>query len=96
MAERQQLLNPQQEHELVLYIERCVRHGLQPTREMIKHFAATLAKWKVSESWVSQFLHCHANKLTIKSGTGVNCNWHKANSKERYMLYFDMWYSKMQ
>ena len=44
MAEHQQLLNPQQEHELVIYIERCVRRGLPPTREMIQNFAATVAK----------------------------------------------------
>jgi transcriptional regulator with XRE-family HTH domain len=96
MAERQQLLNPQQEHELVLYIERCVRHGLPPTREMIQNFAAAVAKWEVSESWVSRFLHRHADELTIKWSAGIDCNRHKADSKERYKLYFDMLHSKMQ
>jgi hypothetical protein len=96
MAECQQLLNPQQEHELVLYIERCVRRGLPPTREMIQNFAAAVAKWEVSESWVSRFLHRHADELTIKWSAGINRNWHKADSKERYKLYFNMLHSKMQ
>jgi hypothetical protein len=30
-SRRQRLLNPQQEHELVLYIERYTRRGLPPT-----------------------------------------------------------------
>ena len=47
MQERQ-LLNPQQEHELVLYIERCTRRGLPPTREMVQNFASTVSKWDVS------------------------------------------------
>jgi hypothetical protein len=95
MAEHQQLLNPQQEHELVLYIERCRRRGLPPTPEMIQNFAVAVAKWEVSESWVSWFLHRHTDKLTIKWSAGIDCNRHKADSKERYKLYFDMLHSKM-
>jgi hypothetical protein len=52
-GKRQQLLDPQQEHKLVLYIERCVRRGLPPTREMIANFAETIAKREVSQSWVT-------------------------------------------
>jgi transposase-like protein len=55
-AERQLLLNPHQEHELMLYIGRCVRRGLPPTREMLQNFAATIANREVSESWVTRFL----------------------------------------
>jgi predicted HicB family RNase H-like nuclease len=44
----QQLLNPQQEHELVLYIERCTRQGLPPTREMAQNFASITMKCEVS------------------------------------------------
>jgi hypothetical protein len=96
VRQHQQLLNPQQEHEFVLYIERSTRLGLPPTQEMIQNFAGTVVKWEVSESLVTQFLHCHANKLTIKWSPGIDCNRHQADSEERYKLYFDLLHSKMR
>ena len=40
----------------MLYIERCTKRGLPPTREIIQNFAETIAKLEVSESmqWLSQ------------------------------------------
>ncbi|KAF1828653.1 hypothetical protein BDW02DRAFT_511833 [Decorospora gaudefroyi] len=49
-AKQQQLLSPQQEFELVKYIERCSERGLAPTRDMLKNSASAMAKWEVSES----------------------------------------------
>ncbi|KAF2827175.1 hypothetical protein CC86DRAFT_369385 [Ophiobolus disseminans] len=46
----QQKLNPQQEEELVLYIEDLTRRGLPPTRDMVRNFASTIAHERVSES----------------------------------------------
>jgi hypothetical protein len=43
-AAHKQLLNPQQELELVQYIERCTERGLPPTREMVQNFAGAVAK----------------------------------------------------
>jgi transposase-like protein len=42
MGKAQQLLSPQQELELVQYIERCTGRGLPPTREMVQISAAQL------------------------------------------------------
>ncbi|CAE7003005.1 HTH Tnp Tc5 domain containing protein [Pyrenophora teres f. teres] len=81
--EQQQLLNPQQEHELVLHIERRTRRGLPPTREIVQHFAEAIVKCSVSERWVSRFLHRHAYELTIKWSAGIDRNRHQANSEER-------------
>jgi predicted HicB family RNase H-like nuclease len=64
--EEQQLLNPQQEAELVVYIERCTERGLPPTREMVQNFASAVAKWEASDAWVTRFLHCHYVDLTVK------------------------------
>jgi transposase len=94
--QQQQLLNPQQEHELVLYIERCTRRGLPPTREMVQNFAETIVKCSVSERWVSRFLHRHAHEPTIKWSAGIDRNRHNADSEERYKLWFDMLHSKIQ
>jgi DNA-binding transcriptional regulator YhcF (GntR family) len=49
-AANKQLLNPQQEEELVRYIEKCTERGLPPTREMVQNFAGAIAKWEASES----------------------------------------------
>ena len=43
-AKQQQLLSPQQEFELVKYIERCSERGLAPARDMIKNLASAMAK----------------------------------------------------
>jgi hypothetical protein len=63
---------------------------------MIQNFAETVAKCEVSESWVTRFLHRHASELTIKWSAGIDRNRHKADSKERYKLYYDMLHSKMR
>ena len=94
-GKRQQLLNPQQEYELVLYIERCARRGLPPTREMVQNFASTVSKWEVSQSWVTRFLHRYADKLTIKWSPRIDRDRHNADSRFKYKLYFDMLHSKM-
>lgn len=94
-ARERSLLNPQQEYELILYIERCVRRGLPPTREMIQNFASTITKWEVSQSWVTRFLQRHADKLTIKWGARIDRDRHKADSPFKYKLYFDLLHSKM-
>jgi hypothetical protein len=95
-ARERQLLNPQQEHELVLYIERCTRRGLPPTREMVQNFASTIMECEVSRSWVTRFLHRHADELTIKWSPRIDRERHKADSPFKYKLYFNLLHSKMQ
>jgi transposase-like protein len=46
----QQKLNPQQELELVAYIEELTKRALPPTRAMIRNFALEVAKERVLES----------------------------------------------
>jgi hypothetical protein len=46
----QRLISPQDEEELVQYIEGLTARHLAPTRQMIKNFAAPVAKREVSES----------------------------------------------
>ncbi|KAF2632885.1 hypothetical protein BU25DRAFT_329298, partial [Macroventuria anomochaeta] len=46
----QQKLTPQQEDELVKYIEELTARRLPPTREMIANFALSIATEPVSES----------------------------------------------
>jgi hypothetical protein len=57
----QQKLTPQQEDELVKYIEQLTSRHIPPTREMIANFASAVAQELVSESWVTRFI----NKYSI-------------------------------
>jgi hypothetical protein len=91
-----QLHNPQQELELVRYIERCTKRGLPPTQEMVANFASAVAKWEVSESWVTRFLSHHADELTTKWSARIDGYRHEADSRERYEWYFDLLHSKMR
>ena len=59
----QQKLTPEQEIELVRYIDRLTARHLPPTREMIQNFGSTIAKELVSESWVTRFINRHSIKL---------------------------------
>jgi transposase len=94
--QRRQLLNPQQEAELVKYIERCTERGLPPTRDMVRNFASAVAEREASESWVSRFLHRHKVDLTVKWSAGLNRNCHQADSYDKYDLYFYLLYGKMR
>jgi hypothetical protein len=94
--EEQQLLNPQQEAELVVYIERCTERGLPPTREMVRNFASAVAKWEASDAWVTRILHRHHVDLTVKWSAGLDCNRHQADSHYKYDLYFQLLHGKMR
>jgi hypothetical protein len=72
----QQKLNPQQESELVAYIEELTKRALLPTRAMIRNFALEVAKELVSESWVTRFLNRNKDDLVLKWTTSIDRNRH--------------------
>ncbi|KAF1964240.1 hypothetical protein BU23DRAFT_633012, partial [Bimuria novae-zelandiae CBS 107.79] len=91
-----QLLSPQQELELVRYIEGLTRRGLPSTHEMVGNFASAVAKWEVSESWITRFLRRHADKLTTKWATGNDRQRHEVGSREIYEAYSNTLHAKMR
>ncbi|KAF1975308.1 hypothetical protein BU23DRAFT_409832, partial [Bimuria novae-zelandiae CBS 107.79] len=91
----QQKLTPQQEEELVQYIKRLTERHMPPTREMIQNFASTIAKEPVSESWVTRFINRHSIHLISQWAVGMDSNRHKANSVDKYRLFFNLLHSKM-
>jgi hypothetical protein len=95
-AQERMLLSPQQEKYLVEYIEGLSRRGLPPTREMIQNFASVVAKWEVSELWVTRFLNRNSAQLISKWTVGMDCSRHEANNEEKYRLYFALLHSKMR
>jgi hypothetical protein len=63
---------------------------------MLQNYATTITKWEVSESWITRFLHRHADRLTTKWTTGMDRERHLADSKHKYELYFKLLHSKMR
>jgi hypothetical protein len=86
----QQKLTPWQEEELVAYIEELTAHRITPTREIIKNFASSVAKERVSESWVTRFIKNYSIHLISRYSTGMNANRHNADSYAKYELYFNL------
>jgi hypothetical protein len=91
----QRALNPQQEEELVVYIEGLTRKGLPPTREMIINFASQVAHRQLSEAWVTRFINRHSIDLASHWTTGIDAVRHYADSGYKYKLYFDLLHQKI-
>lgn len=94
-AVKQRKLNPQQELELVRYIERLTERRLPPTRSMIQNFASQIAKERVSETWVSRFLTRHSSQLTPQWTHAMDRDRHRADSGAKYRQYFDLLHEKI-
>jgi hypothetical protein len=86
----QQKLTPQQEEELVQYIEELSARHIPPTREMIANFASAVAREPVSESWVTRFINKYSIHLISQYSTGMDSNRHNADSYTKYELYFNL------
>jgi hypothetical protein len=95
-AQERKNLSTQQEEELVKYIKNLTSKGLPTTRAMIQNFSSVVAKKEVGKSWVLRFLNRHKDTLLPKWSTGMDSNRHKADSYEKYKLYFNLLHSKMQ
>ncbi|KAF1361313.1 hypothetical protein EJ07DRAFT_111794 [Lizonia empirigonia] len=80
-AQNQQALHPQQEQELLRYIERLTRQGLPPTRPMIRRFASEIARSELGVHWVD---------LISRWATGIDRSRHQADSQSKYSLYFEL------
>jgi hypothetical protein len=78
--ENQQALYPQQEQELLRYIERLIRQGLPPTRPMIRRFASDIAKKELGVHWVDRFITRYKVDLVSRSATGIDRARHQADS----------------
>ena len=93
--ESQQILHPQQEKELVCYIERLTSQGLTPTRPMIRRFASHIAGREPGKCWVDRFVTRHEVDLISHWATGIDRSRHQADSQSKYTLYFDLIGSKL-
>ncbi|KAF2825339.1 hypothetical protein CC86DRAFT_257603, partial [Ophiobolus disseminans] len=93
-AENQQALHPQQELELLRYVECITRQGLPPTRPMIRRFASYIAKKELGKGWVDRYIERHQVDLISRWATGINRSCHQTDSQSIYSLYFELLRSK--
>jgi hypothetical protein len=89
------LLNPQQEAELVTYVEQLSADGLPPTRSMIRNFASEIAHKPVGEGWVHRFVNRNKDHLISRWSSGIDRTRSKADSHFKDKLYFDLLHRKV-
>jgi uncharacterized protein YerC len=82
----QNKLNPQQEAELIQYVNDLTKKALPPTRDMIRNFASKIAAAPVGDSWVRRFLNRNTTNLVSKWTTSIDRTRYAANSKHKYEL----------
>jgi transposase-like protein len=88
-------LSPQQEDELVEYLESLTARRLPPTRAMIQNFASEVAHERVSERWASRFLIRQRSHLTYRWSDAMDRERHQADSGQRYKAFFEELYDQM-
>jgi hypothetical protein len=94
-AQNRSALHPQQEQELLRYIERLTSQGLPPTRPMIRGFASQIAKKELGVHWVDRFVQRHQAELISQWATGIDRSRHQADSESKYSLYFELLRNKL-
>jgi hypothetical protein len=92
---QQRAVTPEQEQELILYINKQCEARIPILQHNVQGWASTLAGKGISLRWVSRFLHRLQDHLVLSSTTGIDRSRHKADSEVKYDLYFKSWHSKM-
>jgi len=90
------LLNNKQEEGLVTYIGDLTKDGLPPTKSMVRNFASEIAGKRVGEGWVTRFINRNKHHLVAKWVRGLDRTRSKADSGDKYKLYFDLLHRKMR
>jgi hypothetical protein len=83
-------LNPQQEEELIKYVEKLTVRGLSPTREMLRRFVSGIAQEEVGKQWVTHFVNRHHDQLVSRWTAGMDFVRHQADSEQSYTQYFEV------
>ncbi|KAF2818693.1 hypothetical protein CC86DRAFT_242280, partial [Ophiobolus disseminans] len=93
-AVKQHALTPDQEIELVAWINRQNEKCLPPLRRLVQNWASEIAGKPIGESWVGGFLDRHRDELIAKWTKGMDRDRHQADSWHKYKRYFDFWHAK--
>jgi hypothetical protein len=86
----QQLLKPQQEDELIKYINKQSEKGLVASRQMIEDFAREIAQKEPGAKWVSRFQRRRQSKLMSAYTTGSDISHKEDEPTFKYSQYFNL------
>ncbi|KAF2022841.1 hypothetical protein EK21DRAFT_119332 [Setomelanomma holmii] len=90
-----QKLHPQEEDELVRYVNDLTKRGLPPTREMTRKFGEEIAHKHIGDGWVTRFVDQNDDYLISRWTKGKDAVRHHADSEAKYDLYFDLLHGKI-
>ena len=90
VANTKSLLTPQQEKELVDYINKLSVFGLPPVVLMIRNFAFNISKKTPGKNWPTRFISKYSSKLDSGFLKGFDLSRKKADSLEAYRRYFKL------
>ena len=85
-----QLLHPQQEKDLVQYINELTEKGLPPTPAMVCNFAYDIVGKRPGKNWSQGFCKRHQDVLSRGYLNNVDAARKGADSEALYKLYFDL------
>lgn len=76
-------------------IKTLTERALPPTRQIVQSMISRIAGKDVNISTVDRFIRRHQDRLKSLWSTGLDRNRHKADSIDKYRLYFELLHGKM-
>ena len=89
-TQKSQLLHPQQEKDLVIFINKKTEQGIPPTTAMVRNCAEQLAQKRPGNSWCQRFVDRHSDILSKGFLSTIDSQRKGADSKRQYELYFNL------
>jgi hypothetical protein len=93
---RQQLLTPEQEAELIEWINNETQGKQPPAAPLVAQKASILAGRDAGNGWVYRFLKRHEDSLVYKKSAPMDRQRAQADSYSKYQAYFTYLESKIQ
>ena len=94
--QNQQFLTPEQERQLVIYINTLTERGLLPTPAMVRNFAQNIAGKPPGKGWSHRFCIRNQDEIQCRYLKNIDLNRKKADNVESYKQYYDLLVEKMQ
>lgn len=88
--QKQQLLHPQQEQDLVKYINKLTDRGIPPTTAMVRNFAEQFAGPRPGNLWTQRFVERHSHELDKGYLDTFEAQRRGADSRKQYEYYFNL------
>ena len=94
--QNQQFLNPEQERQLVKYINSPTERGILPTPLMVRNFAKDIASELPGRNWTGRFCLRHQDSLTCRHLKNIDIQRSKADNSKSYQLFYSLLQEKLQ